>query len=119
MEMKIEEALEYMDLIDFKFLQAKKNKVARVDVRWGKWSREMNLCLKELQKENPFLIYSFKYWLVSSKLLDVYKKFPLYKMNLKKSLKQELMNLKKLVEQRKEGKQTFEEVFSEGLKQWK
>ena len=88
---------EYFGLIDQKYLEAKKKRISRFSVEWGKWSREMNLKLNELikSKKELALKYVFIYWINHSQLLELYHKSKIGKLGLKKRLEKEGRQIKK------------------------
>ena len=93
------ETKEYIELIDQKYLEAKKNRISRFDIEWGKWSREMNLKTSELIKAEVSqaleLKYVFIYWVNRSQLLELYYLSKIGKLGLKKKLKKEGQRVKK------------------------
>lgn len=75
---------EYIELIDRKYFEAKKNRISRFSVEWGKWSRAMNLELRTLSLRHVFL-----YWINRSQLLDLYYKSKIGNLGKKKRLEKE------------------------------
>lgn len=63
-----------IDLIDEKF-EAYVGMIDRTDVKWGMWSREMNLVIREKMEsvEGDKVIYGLVlgYWVIVSQLLDL------------------------------------------------
>lgn len=104
--MKIEvtqDVRDHVDLIDKQYREAKRDKLSRFSVEWGRWSREMNLELhRKIQAASPQQIlykYVFIYWTLKSQLLEVWFKFPWrsLKMNLKKRLGKQILDTKKMI----------------------
>jgi hypothetical protein len=93
------EAKEYIELIDQKYFEAKKNRISRFSVEWGKWSREMNLELRESTKaeapQSLLLRHVFIYWINRSQLLELYYKGRISSLGKKKRLEKEGAQLKK------------------------
>lgn len=93
------EAKKYIELIDQKYLEAKKNHISRFSVEWGKWSREMNLKVHELTKaevpESLLLKHVFIYWINRSQLLELYHIGKISNLGKKKRLEKEGALLKK------------------------
>lgn len=69
---------QYLELIDEFYLDAKMNGLSRFDVKWGRWSyemnREINLRVKAEDPESPKLKYIIVYWVLKSQLLELYRK---------------------------------------------
>jgi len=97
MEIKIQEAVEYLNIIDLKYLEAKKNKISRFDVKWGVWSVVLNKELRSKEKENCLLTLVFMYWVTLSKLLEMHYKFKFFKQNAKNKLRKEAETIKKRI----------------------
>jgi len=75
--MKDYSATDFVRLIDANF-EEHVGSINRVDIKWGIWSREMNLVLKtnmnEEGKDTLLFGLVFSYWIIISQLLDlVYK----------------------------------------------
>lgn len=114
------EAKKYIELINQKYLEAKRNKISRFSVEWGKWSRDMNLEIGELTKSKTpqvaTLKYVFVYWINRSKLLELYHKSKISNMGLKKRLEKEGQQLKKDILSGKLPKMTTESMKETILK---
>lgn len=69
---------EYINVIEEQFAKCV-DKMGRVDVRWGKWSREMNLEIRARidaqDTETPQLSMVFNLWINYSQLLDLRMKY--------------------------------------------
>ena len=91
------EALNYINKIDQNFYTHKKEKVSRYSTEWGTWSRKMNIELRENEKKNPLLVQVFSYWIIASKLLELYFKFSLFKQGGKNKLKNEMIQLRESI----------------------
>ncbi len=95
-------AKEFIDYIDSKFLDAKKRKLSRMSIEWGKWSREMNCILRDRinAKEDPEelkLKYVITYWAIKSQILEFcHKKKNLNSGKIKRSAK-EAAKIKKMI----------------------
>lgn len=89
----------YLDLIDLKYMEAKKSRISRFSTEWGIWSREMNIETQKLIKENHpqslELKYVFIYWVNISQLLELYHKSKLGMLGLKKKIEKESKSLRK------------------------
>ncbi len=71
--------IEYIELIDEQYKEAKAKKLSRFSVEWGKWSRAMNLeTRKRIESgkdpDEIKLQYVFIYWTLRSRLLELHKK---------------------------------------------
>lgn len=79
MEMENWPAADFIEFIDRQYVEAKAWKLSRLDVGWGKWSREMNLVLRDRinSKEDPEelrLKHVIVYWTLKSQILEFYHK---------------------------------------------
>lgn len=92
---------EYIDLIDNKYKEAKKARLSRFDIKWGLWSREMNIKIKNHIDENHpkslELRLVFIYWTIKSQLLELYHKNKLGSIGLKKKFEKEAREHKKTI----------------------
>lgn len=93
---------EYIKLIDDKYYEAKRNKISRFDILWGKWSREMNLEIKDrLQTKNapetPRLKMVVFYWIIRSQLLENYYKHTIQGFLKRKKLNNEANAMKEMI----------------------
>jgi len=93
---------EYLNLIDRKYLEAKRNKVSRFSIEWGKWSVVMNRVLQTRIKdtedpEHVRLGYVFIYWTLMSNLLELNFKFKLFKGTEKKRILNEASDIKEII----------------------
>jgi hypothetical protein len=90
-----------LDIVDQKYYEAKRNKISRLDPKWGEWSRRMNLFLrKKIDESGPNRTayqYLFVYWLNRSQLLELYFKSTIGQMSKKSTLKKEAVQLKQHV----------------------
>lgn len=98
MEMKDYEPIEFVYLIDRKF-EKFCGQINRLDIKWGTWSREMNLVLKKkIAEEGPksFVFGQvFTYWIIISQLLDLmYRCKGLRKYLLEKKIRNKIHEAK-------------------------
>jgi len=89
-----QELKDYIDLIDEKYQEAKQQKLSRLSVEWGTWSREMNLKTKNYK--NLGFKYLFIYWVMKSQLLELHFKTR-FKQSKKKQLAREAKNYRKII----------------------
>ena len=65
---------DFIVLIDGKFMELA-GKINRIDLKWGLWSREMNLEIRERNERNDpdtlILGLVFAYWMTISQLIDL------------------------------------------------
>ena len=91
---------EYIELIDSKFQESKRDRISRYDLRWGKWSREMNLEIRKKIEtyKDKFEITMLKsilpYWLVTSELLELHFKSKVSGLSKKKKLSKDRQNIR-------------------------
>jgi len=89
----------YLDLIDLKYMEAKKSRISRFSVEWSVWSREVNIETQKMIKANHLqsleLKYVFIYWVNMSQLLELYHKSKLGRLGLKKKIEKESKSLRK------------------------
>ena len=96
-------AIEYVDLIDEHLLDAIKNKYNRIDMRWGKYSSEMNREIRSMIENNDpeslKLKYVFVYWINISQLVDLWFKYgnKLYGKNKIKKKMREAREIKNVI----------------------
>lgn len=93
---------EYIELIDRKYLEAKKKKLSRMSVEWGKWSREMNLELRQRiesrsDPEELRLKHVVVYWTLRSQLLELHYSKPNFGLVKKKKLSKECRQMKETI----------------------
>jgi len=94
---------QYLGLIDEFYLDAKLKGLSRFDVKWGRWSyemnREINLRVKAEDPESPKLKYVMVYWVLRSQLLELYRKKIKGIMNSlnRKNLEDEAETIKKMI----------------------
>ena len=75
---------EYIELIDKQYSEAKKERIPRVDIKWGMWSAEMNRETRKYTKEHPreelseYYNLVYGYWVVTSQLLDLHYQRKVY-----------------------------------------
>jgi hypothetical protein len=94
-----EDILNYLEIIDQKYLEAKKKRLSRFSIEWGTFSRGMNLEIREKieKKEHPqipLLKSVFQYWLVTSELLELHFKSKILKQAKKKQLSKQRRAIK-------------------------
>jgi len=116
MEINIEEAEKYLDFIDVKYFEAKKNGMSRFDVKWGVWSVVMNRELRNKEKENPLLVSVFMYWVAASQLLQLCFKHKVLKNLAKKKLRQEMESLKNRIKEGIAPEESIQEFVIKGIK---
>ena len=101
---------EFIDLIDEKF-EDSVGRIRRTDVKWGIWSREMNLVIREKMEnvEDGKVRYGlvFGYWVIVSQLLDL-----IYNYELSGWLKRFLLE-KKIKEKTQEGISVREALYED------
>ncbi len=95
-------AIEYLDIIDMAYFEARKDRVSRFSVEWGKWSVKMNRAIKlrikdENDPDNLKLKYVFIYWTIMSQLLELHFRFRLLKNKQKKKLFIEACDIKEII----------------------
>jgi len=93
---------DFLDLIDEKYFGARKKRISRLSVEWGKWSREMNLELRERiesgkDKEELELKYVIIYWTIRSKMLELVHKSKFLRRNKIKKLAKEALDIKQII----------------------
>jgi len=98
---------EFIDLIDEKFGDSV-GRIRRTDLKWGIWSREMNLVIRE-KMEDGKVKYGlvFGYWVIVSQLLDL-----IYNYELSGWLKRFLLE-KKIKEKTQEGISVREALYED------
>ena len=71
--MSIEELLDH---ILEKYKEVKQQKLSRYSLEWGKWSSEMNRCIRkridDKDSNSLQLKYVFKYWIIQSQTLELH-----------------------------------------------
>jgi len=92
----------YLQIIDEKYFEAKKERLSRFDVKWGKWSREMNLELRarietKTDPEELALKYVIIYWTLRSKMLELHHKSRILGKNKIKKLGDEAREIKVMI----------------------
>ena len=93
---------EYLDLIDVKYLEARKLRLSRFSLEWGEWSVIMNMVLRRKTKgikdiETMKLHYVFIYWTLVSELLELYYKHRLLRNKQKKRIAEEANDIKEMI----------------------
>lgn len=93
---------EYIEDIDRMYIECRKERLSRMDLKWGKWSAEMNREIRKRIEEqddpdNVRLKYVFIYWNLRSRLLEVYYKHRLGKNSLKKKLGKQLEQTREFI----------------------
>lgn len=90
----------YIELIDSKYLEAKKKRISRYDSKWGLWSRNMNLEIRQKintikNKADIAMLKSIlPYWLVTSELLELHHKSRILGSSKKKKLSKQRHDIK-------------------------
>lgn len=92
--------IDLIEMIDEKYIDAKKRKLSRFDTQWGAWSREMNVDIRTRIKhcgdsEALRLKYVMLYWTLKSQLLELYYKSRFTRRVLKNKLSREADVVKK------------------------
>ena len=69
---------DYLELIDTKYAEAKKKRLSRFSLEWGKWSAEMNRETRPKceagDDQSIGYKYIFLYWTLMSQLLELHHK---------------------------------------------
>ncbi len=95
------DAIEYLNLIDHQYQKAKAAGISRFDVKWGKWSRQMNLELMEKTgndgPEATCLKYVVVYWALTSQLLEMRRGNSFFGQSKRKKKRRELNQLRKFI----------------------
>lgn len=93
--------VDYVLLIDSQYSKAKAAGLSRIDVKWGKWSRQMNLELRERieahDPEEPKLKLIVVYWTMRSQLLELHAKKSVFGASKKKRLAREIKQMRTLI----------------------
>lgn len=93
---------QYLELIDEFYADAKLSGLSRFDVKWGRWSyemnREINLRVKAEDPESQKLKYVIVYWVLKSQLLEIYrKKVTIMGLINKRKLEDEAETINKMI----------------------
>ena len=92
---------QYLGLIDEFYLDAKLISLSRFDVKWGRWSyemnREINLRIKAEDPESAKLKYVIVYWVLRSQLLELYRKKGILNSLNRKNIEDEAETIKEMV----------------------
>jgi hypothetical protein len=92
---------DYLDLIDKQYCQCKREGVSRLSVRWGIWSRKMNIEIRSKIKLNDDQStgykYIFSYWATESQLLELHCKSKILKLGRKRELAKMAETLKAII----------------------
>lgn len=116
--------MELVAHIDVHYYDAKKKKLSRYDVEWGKWSTIMNRAIRKRiegmdQKETECsqLKYAFNYWTVRSKLLELhFSKKRMFAKTKRRNLCEELVEIRKAVKDpHAESTKSFTQQVMEGV----
>jgi hypothetical protein len=96
------EVIDFLTEIDDNFHRSKVNRVSRMDITWGKWSRDLNLRMRERQDqtEDPtksLLVWLFMYWMNRSQLLELNFKHRLTHNAAKRELIEQGANMKQVI----------------------
>jgi len=95
------ETLKFLKEIQIQYTEAKRKKISRFNVEWGKWSHEFNKELKQrIETEHPqaiFYKYLFMYWTVLSQLLELHHCNKFFKKGPKRKLVREAKAIKKII----------------------
>jgi len=95
-------AIGYLDIIDIAYFEARKDRISRFSVEWGKWSTTMNRAIRiriqdEKDPENLKLRYVFIYWTIMSQLLELHYRYKILKNKQKKKLFKEASDIKEII----------------------
>jgi len=95
----MEDVMNYIMLIDEKYIEAKMNRRSRFGLDWGKWSRNMNLEVREKiesgnHPERALLKCILPYWLTTSELLEAHYKSRIFGDAKKKRLSKQRKDIK-------------------------
>jgi len=92
---------QYLGLIDEFYLDAKLIGLSRFDVKWGRWSyemnREINMRVKAEDPESAKLKYVMVYWVLRSQLLELYRKKGILNSLNRKNIEDEAETIKEMV----------------------
>ena len=98
-----ETPMEFVDMIKAFYGKARKAKLSRFDLRWGKWSRIMNTELRsKIENDHPnseSFKYVIIYWTLKSEILELHYKYPYYKQSKKRKLEKEAIQIRKFIEE--------------------
>lgn len=94
-----EDILNYLELIDQKYFEAKRKRLSRFSVEWGTFSRGMNLEIRAKIEEGkhpqtPLLKSILPYWLTTSELLELHFKSRILKRVKKRQLSKQRQAIK-------------------------
>lgn len=94
--------IQYLDLIDREYLEAKKNRISRFSVEWGQWSASMNriiqVKIKDISDADCIKFrYVFVYWMIMSQLIELHYKFKILRNKEKKRLFEESVDIKNII----------------------
>jgi len=95
-----QDVLDYIELIDEKYVEAKRLRVSRFDDEgWGFWSREMNLEIRAKVEDGKhpqvaLLKSILPYWLTTSELLELHHRSKVSGLAKKKRLSKERAAIK-------------------------
>jgi hypothetical protein len=92
---------EYLQIIDERYYEAKKERISRLDIKWGKWSSEMNREIrKRIETKDPdelALKYVIVYWTIRSKMLELHHKSKFFGKNKIHKLGEEALKVKNMI----------------------
>ncbi len=93
-------AKDFVEYIDEKFNEAKHNKISRINIDWGGWSREMNIILRDRINskkdiEGLRLKHVIAYWTTKSQILEFYYKSKILNAGKIKRRKKEAKDIRK------------------------
>ena len=94
------EIIDFVGLIDANFEEYKAQRLSRMSVAWGKWSRRMNLVIRSrIEQQHPqatLYKYLFMYWINRSQLLEEHYKSK-WRQGKKRRLAKEGRNLRRII----------------------
>ncbi len=95
-------AKQYVELIDNKYYEAKRARISRFSVEWGKWSRDTNLDIRKRieSKKDPedvLIKQVIIYWTIRSQLLELFHKSKVGSLGKKRKLGKEAGFIKKII----------------------
>lgn len=94
-----DDIINYLELIDEKYIEAKRKRLSRFSVEWGTFSRGMNLEIREKIENGdhpqiPLLKSILPYWLTTSELLELHYKSKILKRSKKRQLSKKRQAIK-------------------------
>jgi len=96
------EIADFLHEIEQNYFFARSKRISRMDIEWGKWSRDINLRMRERQSqsEDPvksLLIWLFMYWINRSELLELHFKYPITEEEKKEEVRDIGREMRKVI----------------------